>query len=397
MKFRHVAKLSTRMFKARTSRTLLTILGMGVGIGAILFLVSMGYGIQRALLETITTSDSLLSLDVYPGKTEDAITLDNIENIKQIEGVDIVSPAMDTNIQVKFNGVVSDSMAMIIDSDFMRLNGTKIQSGLEINDNDPNGMLISPTFAKLFEKEASEMLGQEISISLKNYGKEDSQKTGKSVNFTSSYKIIGILDSKDNTAYLNAKSFESVPDAKSYSKLKVKCRDSQSVEAVRGKISESGFIVSALSDIVRQADKVFAIVRIILGFFGMIALLVSAIGMFNTMTVALLERTEEIGIMKSIGAYDSDILAMFVFESTVMGFLGGICGVILGVAGAKLFNFVINLIATNFGGSAVSLFYFPLWFLGFILFSATVVGFFTGIVPAKRASSVDPLDALRYK
>lgn len=397
MKFRQLAKLSTRMFKARTSRTLLTILGMGVGIGAILFLVALGYGIQKALLETITTSDSLLSLDVYPGKTEEDITADNIEKIKQIDGVDLISPVMDTNIQVKFNGVVSDSVAMIVDSDFMRLNGTKIQNGSEINNNEPNGILISPTFAKLFEKGADEMLGQEISISLKNYGSEEGQKKNKSSSFTSSYKIIGILDSKDNTAYLNMKSFEGVLDVKNYSKLKVKCRDSQSVTSVRENISQNGFIVSALSDVVRQADKVFAIVRIILGFFGMIALLVSAIGMFNTMTVALLERTEEIGIMKSIGAYDSDILSMFVFESTLMGFLGGICGIILGIAGSKSFNFLINLIATNFGGSKTNLFYFPIWFLGFILFSATVVGFFTGIIPARRASSVDPLEALRYK
>jgi putative ABC transport system permease protein len=88
---------------------------------------------------------------------------------------------------------------------------------------------------------------------------------------------------------------------------------------------------------------------------------------------------------------------MFVFESTIMGFLGGICGIFLGIIGSKIFNFILNLIATNFGGSAVNIFYFPLWFLGFILFSATAVGFFTGIIPAKRASSIDPLEALRYK
>jgi len=397
MKFRQLAKLSTRMFKARTLRTLLTILGMGVGIGAILFLVALGYGVQKALLETITTSDSLLSLDVYPGKTEEFISAENVEMIKQIEGVNLISPVMDTNIQVKFNGVISDSVAMVVDSNFLRLNGTKVKNGIEINDNEPNGILISPTFAKLFEKEADEMLGQEISILIKSYEDEENQKRNKLSSLEGSYKVIGILDSNDNTAYLNMKNFEGFMDMKSYTRLKVKCVDSQSVGIVREKISESGFIVSALSDVVRQADKVFAIIRIILGLFGMIALLVSAIGMFNTMTVALLERTEEIGIMKSIGAYDSDILSMFVFESTIMGFLGGICGIILGIAGSKFFNFLVNLIAVNFGGSKANLFYFPIWFLGVILLSATLVGFFTGIIPAKRASSVDPLEALRYK
>jgi len=176
MKFRQLAKLSTRMFKARTLRTLLTILGMGVGIGAILFLVALGYGVQKALLETITTSDSLLSLDVYPGKTEEFISAENVEMIKQIEGVNLISPVMDTNIQVKFNGVISDSVAMVVDSNFLRLNGTKVKNGIEINDNEPNGILISPTFAKLFEKEADEMLGQEISILIKSYEDEENQK-----------------------------------------------------------------------------------------------------------------------------------------------------------------------------------------------------------------------------
>jgi putative ABC transport system permease protein len=119
--------------------------------------------------------------------------------------------------------------------------------------------------------------------------------------------------------------------------------------------------------------------------------------MFNTMTVTLLERTEEIGIMKSIGAYDSNILSMFVAESTVMGFLGGVSGVIIAFIEGKIFNFGVNMVATYFGGQKADLFYTPLWLFASIILSAGVVGFLTGIIPAKRASSIDPLEALRYK
>jgi putative ABC transport system permease protein len=131
--------------------------------------------------------------------------------------------------------------------------------------------------------------------------------------------------------------------------------------------------------------------------FGTIALFVSAIGMFNTMTITLLERTEEIGIMKSIGASDSSISVMFFMESAIMGFLGGISGVVIGWLGGKLFNILINLVATRFGGQQVNLFTTPLWLVFGVIGSSAVVGFLTGFVPARRASKIDPLDALRYK
>jgi putative ABC transport system permease protein len=160
---------------------------------------------------------------------------------------------------------------------------------------------------------------------------------------------------------------------------------------------EQGLLVSSLSDTVDQANQIFGIIQIVLISFGIIALIVSAIGMFNTMTIALLERTGEIGIMKSIGASRSSISIMFIAESTIMGILGGIGGVVVGILGGKIFNTMINLVASRFGGQSVNLFYSPMWFIVVIVVFAGFVGLFTGIVPARRASKIDPLDALRYK
>ncbi|HHE46006.1 MAG TPA: FtsX-like permease family protein, partial [Candidatus Moranbacteria bacterium] len=124
---------------------------------------------------------------------------------------------------------------------------------------------------------------------------------------------------------------------------------------------------------------------------------VSAIGMFNTMTITLLERTEEIGIMKSIGASDTMISLMFVMEATIMGFLGGVMGIVIGLLEGEAFNIMVNLIATHFGGERVNLFYSPIWFVLSIIIFSIFVGFLTGVIPARRASKIDPLDALRYK
>jgi putative ABC transport system permease protein len=196
--------------------------------------------------------------------------------------------------------------------------------------------------------------------------------------------------------YTNISSLENL-NINVYGQAKVKTYSTEEMNVIRDTILEYGLLVSSLSDVVEQANQIFSVVQIILMLFGIIALVVSAIGMFNTMTITLLERTEEIGIMKSIGASDMIISAMFFMESAIMGFLGGCSGVAIGWFGGLGFNSIINFIAVRFGGEKVSLFYSPLWFVLSILAFSGVVGFLTGYVPARRASKIDPLDALRYK
>ena len=104
-----------------------------------------------------------------------------------------------------------------------------------------------------------------------------------------------------------------------------------------------------------------------LSLFGIIALIVSAIGMFNTMTIALLERTQEIGIMKTLGASSLDIWKMFLTESMMIGFFGGAFGVIIGFLASRILNIGLNFLAKSFGGLEIELFYIPVWFIIFIL------------------------------
>jgi putative ABC transport system permease protein len=160
---------------------------------------------------------------------------------------------------------------------------------------------------------------------------------------------------------------------------------------------EMGFSVSALSDTVEQANKIFRAIQIILGFFGVIALIVATIGLINTMTISLLERTNEIGIMQALGASPQDVKKIFLAESLVIGFLGGVGGIFLGIFGAEVFNWGLNILAKSLGGQAVELFYYPLWFLLFIIFLSLFVGLIGGLWPAQRAAKLNPLEALRYK
>lgn len=404
MRFGDLFKLSTRMFKARTSRTLLTILGMSIGIGAILFLVSFGYGLQKTLLERITTSESLLTLDVTEAKSGMvSLSGEMLDKIKKMPGVEEVSPAFQLTAQGHIGDISADLIAIGVKQSFLRLGGIRISKGSGLDDASPDGVVITSAVTQVFGKtEATEMIGADISFSF--FMPKLSEETSESAlqnNFAKialdkKFKIIGTIEGEDNVIYINSGALGDLKINK-FSQVKVKCSSQQAMGSVRDEILGQGLLVSSLSDTVDQANQIFRIIQIVLMLFGIIALAVSAIGMFNTMTIALLERTEEIGIMKSIGASDGSISLMFIMESAIMGFLGGLGGVIIGLLGGEIFNRLINFVAARFGGEQVQLFSSPIWFILTIIIFATVVGFVTGFIPARRASKIDPLEALRYK
>jgi putative ABC transport system permease protein len=403
MRLIDLLKLSTRMFRARTSQTLLTICGMSIGIGAILFLVSLGYGLQKTLLERITTSDSLLTLDVSEAKSG-VVVLDNgtLDKIKAMDGVQEVSPAFQLTAQGNIEGLTADIISIGTDPSFLRFGGMKASKGSLLTNDNQEGVVITSAVAQLFSKSVDEIMNKEISFTF-FVPKAESQDSSDSfqsnfdkIDFDKKYKITGVIDGEENAVYINSSSLADLKIER-YSQAKVKCSDNNKMGVVRDKILEFGLLASSLSDTVDQANKIFGIIQIVLMLFGIIALVVSAIGMFNTMTIALLERTEEIGIMKSIGASDVSIALMFFTESAIMGILGGIGGVAMGLIGGQLFNGLINIIATRFGGEKVSLFASPSWFIPSIIVFSAIVGLLTGFVPARRASKIDPLDALRYK
>jgi putative ABC transport system permease protein len=395
MKAKDLLKLSTRMFTARRGRTALTVLGMGIGFGAILFLVSLGYGLQGALLNQITSSNSLLALDVSPNETEGkSLVPEAVREMEKIDGVEKIEASYNFDARIKYNDTATDAQAVVADPGFIELEGVKMETGKALVAGNSKEILVSSAFSKIFGKSPEELVGQKVSLSLLIPDASDPKKqTNVSVE---DLQIAGVTKNEESIFYAKSESF-AIPADTVYAKLKVKCRSSEVMNSVKDAISQKGFSVSSLSETIAEVNRLFRVVNIILGLFGIVTLVVSSIGMFNTMTVALLERTREIGIMKSIGASRADIMLMFIIESTLMGFFGGITGIILGVASGLIVNFSINAIAKYFGGSAINFFLFPLWFLGSILLFSIVIGIVTGVGPAKRASALDPLEALRSR
>lgn len=393
MLIRDILKISSRSFKNNRLRTFLTVMGIGVGIGSIFFLVSLGYGVQKVVLEKIATSDSLLSLDVFSGDKSKTVSSQDLEIMKEIKGVSKISPVINQKIKINGNNFTTDSTINIVNQNFFSLEGVTVQKGQFFEDDDTDKVVVTRAVMDLLHISEDDFEGTEITLSI-----EAPTEAGKPKRIVSkTYKIKGFMKDKSKANIYVPSSSVSDLGFKSFSRIKVKAASDGQVDSVRNTLIEKGYFVSAISDTVDQTRKIFNVIQIVLLSFGMLALVVSAIGMFNTMTISLLERTQEIAIMKSLGASVSDIWSMFLAESVLIGASGGTMGIILGYSLAEVSNMFLNFIATKFGGASVDLFYIPIWFVLFIAVFSTVVGLLTGIYPARRAANLDTLEALRYK
>jgi len=190
--------------------------------------------------------------------------------------------------------------------------------------------------------------------------------------------------------------FQSPGQIKGYSSVSVRVSSAKYIEPVKKQIQDWGFKTFALLDQLEEMKKVFIFMDMFLFAVGMIAIVVASLGIINTMVMSILERYKEIGIAKAVGASDRDVKKIFFFESGMIGFLGGVFGLVLGWAVSMIINLIINSIASREGVPYINYFSFPWWLcLGAILFSI-LVSLAAGIYPTLRAARVDPVVALRH-
>ncbi len=386
--------LSVESFKNRKSRTFLTVLGVSIGIGAVLFLVSLGYGLQQILLNKITTADSLLTLDIASDNKIINIKEDTISEILKIPNVENVSTQAVFSAQISLKSLTSETVLNIVDDKFFKYNGMHIVNGKDLGSSE-NAVVVNERVSELFNMNKDNIVGSKISLSA--FAKVEQDLGSDKVQLGNNFVIAGVLSGGDSSQIYILKKDAPNLVIPYYQSAKVKVTDSSHLNIIREELISRGFIVSAISDVVEQANQIFSVIQIILGIFGVVAVVVAAISLVNTMTISLLERTQDIGVMRSIGASAADIRNLFLIESTVIGFMGGVLGIILGFILSFLINFGMRLLTLSLGGQPVDLFSTPLWFLIFILIFATFVGFIAGIMPAYRAGKLHPLMALRYK
>jgi len=395
MRLNQILRIAINNIKSNKMRSLLTISGIAVGIATIVFLVSLGYGLQQLSVKKIASIAAINTLDVSPGKTA-VQKIDNnlIASIKSMPDVASVSSLLSLGLKVDFEGKKTDAVGSFVNDDYAKLEGLDTVVGGFFS-NSTTDIVVSTALLKALNIDPTGAVKKEFNTTVIMVNSATKEKT----EVAKKYFVIGVIqDDSVSFAYVPQSSVaDKVSDATVYNSVKVNISDQKQIQGVKDKITSMGFTVTSIADTISQVDQIFRVVQLVLALFGFIALMVASIGMFNTMTIALLERTRDIGIMKALGARDRDISKIFLFESSAISSMGGLFGVLLGYLTGKAINFGVNQLAISVGGDAQTLFVTPfLLAVGIVVFSV-LVGVMTGFYPSRRASRLNPLDALRYE
>jgi putative ABC transport system permease protein len=394
-----------RNVKERKARSALTVLGITVGIGAVIALISIGFGMQESITaELVEMADVIM---VTPGSVEfgtigsfGSFTDRDLETVKRIGGVkDVVGMSGDIE-DVEYRGETFRlSVVGINPQDISAVFGTTIKreessatggsSGRDLRENDHQACEIGYSIAY-------------------DYFDDDIGVNDQLTINGSKFRVVGVLEKQggfradvDSAIYVTTRDSIAILNNEDISELFVRIRNIEEAEEIAEEIEERVDENHKLDDFtsamtmgsaVEQLESVFGILQVVLIALASISLLVAAMGIMNTMLMSVMERTHEIGVMKAIGAKNRNILSLFLLEAGVVSLLGGICGCILGVFGARAISFGIQA-AFDVDIAAVVK---PEVLLAGIAV-AVLVGVISGIYPARKASKMSPVEAVKYE
>ncbi|MCL5411472.1 MAG: ABC transporter permease [Patescibacteria group bacterium] len=400
MKILDIVRVALSNFKVNKLRTLLTVCGVAIGIGAILFLVSLGYGLERLTKSRLLNLDALTTLTVTSRSTILKLDEETVKKLGEIPNVTAVSPLINLSAQLTLNNTTTNAVVYGIAVKNLKIEGIRSNLGKEMTENKEDSIISANTLKNLYGiKDYNSVLEKPLSVNV-FIPDTNTAQVGGETNLrkeTLNFKVTSVSTEENASGlFVNIETLKKL-GVTTYNSLKVKVSDKDKINDVRKRIEEAGFSVTTVVDTLSQIDQIFQIIQIVLAGFGIIALFVASLGMLNTMTISLLERTHEIGIMKALGATNLDIQKLFLSEAALISTIGGGLGIVLAWLLGTLINLIVNVLANTAGGQSVSLFYTPPEFaLGVLLF-AFLVGLLTGVYPAKRAVKLSPLEALRYE
>lgn len=391
MKLIDSLRISLRMIQTKKLRAVLTITGIGIAVGLIVFLIGLGYGLQEMTIGSIVRAKNLYSIDVLPpADTAVAFTQKSTRDIKDLDGVEAVSPVISTSAEATILGKVGSTAMVSGNSAFLEMEGIGVHKGRVYSDG-ASEVVVSPQLLDLIDVDADRALGSTISFSYPDPANPNNSLSAGNV------EIVGISQDTDLPTMFAPIDLIAPTDTVTLTSVKVLAESAEQVTALSTQLNGRGYQVETLIDTLNQARSVFRWVTIALFLLGMIAVIIAGVGMFNTMTIALLERTKDFGIMKAIGLTDSTIRRLFLTEAGIIGLVGGIVGIAAALLGERGIQTVLNSVIMRYGGDEVVLFQHPVGFLPAMILFPLLLGLFTGIYPAVRASKLNPLKALRYE
>jgi putative ABC transport system permease protein len=405
-------KIALRALTANKMRSILTMLGIIIGVGAVVALLAIGSGATASITGQIEGIGSNL-VSIMPGRVQmgmgsggmgtastSYLYYSDYEAVdRQISGVDSIAPAYQSSYTVKYNSESFRVSVTGVTADYFPVRAYEVENGRAINASDGN---TQARVAVLGAQTAEDLFGNLSPL-------------GKVIKINGvRFEVVGVLKSKGGSIQ-NSDDVVLVPLETGYEKLfgasaaqdgkklltaiSMSASSSDGVDSVMAQAErilrrehridateDPDFSVMSQSDFLSTLGSITTTLKIFLGAIAGISLLVGGIGIMNIMLVSVTERTKEIGLRKAVGARKDQILLQFLVETVTLSVLGGILGIAFGIGIAMLVT-VLNLISAEITMSSILL----------AFFFAVVVGIFFGIYPAYRAASLHPIEALRYE
>ncbi|MDB5164184.1 MAG: hypothetical protein JWS12_802 [Candidatus Saccharibacteria bacterium] len=374
-------------------RAFLTIMGIIIGIGSIFFLLSFGLGLRDLVTREVIGNQSIQSIEIESGNSK-IIKLDQagVNKVKGLAHVKRSSLTYTFPGSLKIKGSETDTIVYGIDPDYQGLTSLRLLEGRLLNDGDVKQAFMNQgALNSVGITDPKKAIGQEIQLAIPLQNVETSKKQ-----IVDTYKVVGVIDSTSGSEiFIPRFNFEAA-GVLNYSQMKVLADSGADVGTLRKQIESLGYQTSSPVDTIDQINQIFRFFNIILAGFGIIGMIVAVLGMFNTLTVALLERTKEIGLMVALGARNRDMRRLFILEAMLLSLIGAAFGVLLAFLGGLLINVLMNSLAHNRGVTEhFMLFATPFWLILAMFGFMMVVGLVVVYFPARRAGKINPIEALR--
>lgn len=388
-----LAHLAWRNLMHKKLRAFLTIFGVVIGIGAIFFLLSFGIGLQRLVTNQVIGNQSIKSIDVTTPNSR-ILKLDqaNFEKMKNLPRVTQIGAMYSYAGSLKAQGSEIDAIVYGQDANYQHMDNVALAGGRHLTHTDQQSIAINQaTLRALGYKDAKAAIDSEIDVRIPVLVGDNQQKE-----INKKLRIIGIIDSQSgNEVYVPSGIFASA-EVPAFSQIKVEANSARDVAILRPQIESLGFLTASPADTIDQINQFFKFFNVMLAGFGAVGMIVAVLGMFNTLTISLLERTKEVGLMVTLGGRNRDMRKLFVLEAVLLSLSGAVIGILSAVMLGQIINLIMNAFARGRGVTDYfQLFATPPWLVAGTIGFMLCVGLLVVYIPARRAARINPIDALR--
>ena len=429
-----IITMAAKNLMRRKGRTFLTMLGVLIGTTSIVVMVSLGLGMQSAQQKMFEQWGSLNEIEVnqsysYGEEQEKTIVLNDetLEFFKGLEGVTAVIPMIQVSANSATCGKLQGWLEVYgINPEDMPLKNIQVTQGrlLQTGDRnvvvlggmvgqgfyDPNGgddYVENETYeeykARIYTKTQA-LYDKKIAAEFMNYETEKTKKLTLQVvgirdkDAPNGYYAYAPLDVMQNIQKMMLTSEQKKQKKRDdYNQITIMTEDVTYTKTILQTLKDSGYNAYSIADSLEGVEDQARVIQMVLGGIGGITLLVAAIGIINTMVMSIYERTKEIAIMKVIGATFNDIRLMFLAEAGMIGFFGGLLGLVFSYG----LSFLINQLSGDFMGNymgtgeALNISLIPWWLAVFAIVFSILIGLLAGVYPANRAVKLSPIEAMR--